>query len=207
MVGRQAETLSCVDNLEKLCFEAEQRKRGEKPRPLESRKDHFLMMGDSSAYLYASGCGLVEQKERELEGGSPPSFDKYPVIPLCQAPLWGHILEQDGPDQAATPASVHPGGCAGTELAADRSKTGLDVGTLVGSEVQRELSLPLVASIFSAKCEAGHQLTLVCGGGVTREMRGERRSRSLRRERKLPVEMDGMGQLTGAHGRFMVLNL
>lgn len=64
------------------------------------------------AHLYVSGGGLVEERERErkLEGGSPPSFDRHSVITPCQALLWGGVPGQDGPDQAAAPTSVHPGG-------------------------------------------------------------------------------------------------
>lgn len=43
------------------------------------------------------------------------------------------------------------------------------MGTLVGLELRRQMSYPLVVSVFSAECEAAHLLTLG-GEEVTWEM-------------------------------------
>lgn len=68
------------------------------------------------------------------------------------------------PDKVSTLMSFHSGGESLDEgLAFDRSETGIG-GVLVGLGMGRELNSALVVSIFSAKHEAGQQLTLMAEG-------------------------------------------
>lgn len=54
--------------------------------------------------------------------------------------------------------------CAGGGVALDRSETGIDGGAFAGLGMGGELNPPPVVSVFSAKCEAGQQLTLMGEG-------------------------------------------